>query len=91
MGAILQSKTVTPTECLHYAMSLATSVVITGIDSMEVLKQDLHAVRTFKPLSPEQMAALVERTAQAAAEGKFEPFKTTSHFDSTAAHPQWLG
>jgi aryl-alcohol dehydrogenase-like predicted oxidoreductase len=90
-GDILKSKTATPVECLHYAMSLPTSVVITGIDSMEILKQDLEAVRTFKPLTPEAMAALLKRTALAAAEGQFEQFKTTSHFDGTAHHPQWLG
>ena len=47
-GLILKSKTVTPVECLHYAMNLPTSTVITGIDSMEVLEQDLEAVRTFR-------------------------------------------
>ena len=58
-GIILNSKVVTPVECLHYAMSLPTSTVITGIDSMDVLRQDLDAVRTFKPLDAEQMAALL--------------------------------
>ena len=90
-GIILRSKLVTPVECLHYAMSLPTSTVITGIDSMEVLRQDLDAVRTFKPLGPEQMAALLRRTAAAASEGRYEPFKTTEHFDGTARNPQWLG
>src|SRR5207302_6048683 len=42
-GLILKSKTVTPVECLHYALTLPTSTVITGIDSMDVLKQDLEA------------------------------------------------
>ena len=62
-GIILTSKVVTPVECLHYAMSLPTSMVITGIDSLAVLRQDLEAVRTFRPLGPEQMAALLRRTA----------------------------
>lgn len=90
-GVILQSKVVTPVECLHFAMSLPTSTVITGIDSMEVLRQDLRAVRDFKPLDDEQMAALLRRTAAAARDGKYEPFKTTQFFDGTAKHPQWLG
>ena len=90
-GVILNSKVVTPVECLHYAMSLPTSVVITGIDSMAVLRQDLAAVRGFRPLGAEQMAALLRRTAAAAREGKYELFKTTSHFDGTAHNPQWLG
>jgi hypothetical protein len=90
-GIIARSKIVQAVECLRYAMSLPTSTVITGIDSMEVLKQDLDAVRTFKPFGPDEMAALLRRTAAAAAEGRFEPFKTTSQFDGTAHNPQWLG
>src|SRR5437588_11501600 len=70
-GLILKSKTVTPIECLHYAMNLPTSTVITGIDSLEILKQDLEAVKTFRPLTEAQVAALLARTAQAASGGKF--------------------
>ena len=90
-GIILKSGTVTPVECLHYALSLPTSVVITGCDSMEVLDQALDAVRTFHPLTVPQREALLSRTMAAAAHGEFEPFKTSSIFDSTAKHPDWLG
>ncbi len=90
-GIILRSGTVTPTECLHYALNLPTSVVITGIDHMDILDQDLQAVRTFRPMSAEQVQALLAKTATAAARGEFEPFKTSSIFDGTAQHPQWLG
>ena len=90
-GIILKSGTVTPVECLHYALSLPTSVVITGCDSMEVLDQALDAVRTFHPLTVPQREALLSRTRAAAARGEFEPFKTSSIFDSTATHPEWLG
>ena len=88
---ILESKTVTPTECLHYAMNLPTSTVITGIDSMDVLNQALEAGRTFRPMSSATVSSLLARTAQAAAGGRYERFKTTSHFDGTAQNPQWLG
>jgi aryl-alcohol dehydrogenase-like predicted oxidoreductase len=90
-GLILKSKTASPVECLHYAMTLPTSIVITGIDSLEILKQDLEAVKTFRPLTEKQVADLLARTARAAAEGRFEGFKTTNGFDGTAKHPQWLG
>jgi aryl-alcohol dehydrogenase-like predicted oxidoreductase len=90
-GILLESNTVTPIECLHYALNLPTSVVITGIDSLEILDQALEAVRTFRPLSEQQAASLLARTAQAASSGEFEPFKTTSVFDGTAQHPEWLG
>ncbi len=67
------------------------ATVITGIDSMEILQQDLEAVRTFRPLTKKQVADLLARTAQAASRGKFERFKTTNAFDGTAKNPAWLG
>lgn len=90
-GVILKSGAVTPIECLHYALSLPTSVVITGIDSLERLDQAFEAVRTFRPMDDAQRRALLVKTANAAARGEFELFKTTSIFDSTALNPAWLG
>lgn len=87
-GIILQSKTVTAVECLHYALSLPTSVVITGIDSMDILDQAFHAVRT---VADADIGALLAKTAKAASRGEFEPFKTSSLFDGTAVNPDWLG
>jgi uncharacterized protein len=88
---ILQSKTVTAVECLHYAMNLPTSVVITGCDSLPILQQALQAARTFQPMDPSQLAVLLAKTAKAAEAGQFELYKTTHHFDGTVANPQWLG
>jgi aryl-alcohol dehydrogenase-like predicted oxidoreductase len=88
---ILRSNTVTPVECLHYVMNLPVSTVITGIDASEILEQDLEAARTFVPLSKERVASLLARTADAAATGKYELFKTSSRYDGTAHNPQWLG
>jgi len=90
-GLILRSRTATAIECLQYALNLPTSVVITGCDSMKILEQALHAARTFHPMSKKTVQALLARTRDAAADGKFEFFKTTSIFDSTAKHPDWLG
>jgi aryl-alcohol dehydrogenase-like predicted oxidoreductase len=90
-GAIPQNNIATGIECLHYALSLPTSVVITGCDSLERLDQALEAVRTFKPLSQQQIAALVARTREAALTGKYERFKTSAQFDGTARHPEWMG
>ena len=88
---ILESKTVTPTECLCYAMNLPTSVVITGCDSMPILQQALHAARSFQPMDSSQIAALLAKTSKAAEAGQFELYKTTHQFDGTFANPQWLG
>ncbi len=88
---ILESKTVTPLECLQYALSRPTSVVITGVDSMSILDQAFQAAATYSKLSSADIAAILQKTAPAAANGKYEPFKTSQQFDSTAAHPEWLG
>ncbi len=90
-GLILRSGTVSAIECLHYALNLPTSVVITGIDSIKILEQAFEAARTFRPMSDAQTAALLSKTAQAARRGEFELFKTTSAFDATALNPDWLG
>ena len=90
-GTILESKTVSAIECLQYAMNLPTSVVITGCQSMEDLEQALTAARTFKPLTAEQVKSILDKTAEAASRGQYELFKTTSIYDGTAVHPEWLG
>ena len=90
-GFVLKSGAVTPIECLHYALNLPTSVVITGCESMERLDQALEAARTFRAMSPAAVEALLQKTKSAAATGQFEPFKTTAMFDGTARNPQWMG
>lgn len=90
-SVILKSKTVTAIECLHYSLSLPTSVVITGIDKQEVLDQAFEATKSFKPMNREQVSQLLAKTKDVAMAGKYELFKTSSHFDSTAKHPDWLG
>lgn len=88
---ILKSNTVTAVECLHYAMNLPTSVVITGCDSMPILQQALKAAREFQPLSSTEVAALLAKTAKVARSGEFELYKTSHQFDGTYQNPQWLG
>ncbi len=88
---ILDSKTATAVECLHYAMNLPTGVVITGCDSIPILQQALQAARSFKPLDSSEVASLLAKTAKAAEAGQFELYKTSHNFDGTYANPQWLG
>jgi aryl-alcohol dehydrogenase-like predicted oxidoreductase len=90
-GNLLRAGTVTAIECLHYALSLPTSVVINGCESMARLDQAIQAVDTFSPLSDSQIAALLARTREQAMTGEYEPFKTTEMFDGTAHQPEWMG
>jgi aryl-alcohol dehydrogenase-like predicted oxidoreductase len=88
---ILNSGVATATECLHYAMNLPTSVVITGCDSLPILEQALKAARTFKPLTDAERDALLAKSAPLAGIGKYELYKTSQRFDGTAQNPHWLG
>jgi predicted aldo/keto reductase-like oxidoreductase len=88
---ILRSNTATAIECLHYAMNLPTSVVITGCDSMKILQQAIDAAHAFQPMSAAEVATLLAKTAPAAGQGEFERYKTSNDFDGTVHNPQWLG
>ncbi|MEO8876575.1 MAG: aldo/keto reductase [Polyangiaceae bacterium] len=87
---ILASGAVSAVDCLHYSMSLPTSVVITGCDSLGVLEQAIYAAMTWKQMAPTEMTSLLERTASAGIAGRYEQFKTTARFDGTAQNPKWL-
>jgi len=87
---ILASGAATALECLRYTMTLPTSVVITGCDSLGVLQQALYAAMTFVPMTAPEVDALLARTADVGKDGRFEHFKTTARFDGTAANPKWL-
>jgi uncharacterized protein len=90
-GIILKSGAVQPVDCLHFALNLPTSVVITGIDKPEILNQAFDAAKTFHPFTDAQLSALLAKTRETALTGNYELFKTTAHFDTTARHPDWLG
>jgi aryl-alcohol dehydrogenase-like predicted oxidoreductase len=89
-GIILESHTVSAVECLRYAMGLPTSVVITGCDTIGVLRQALATAMTFEPGNDRERQVLLARTASAARAGAYEQYKTSQRFDGTAQHPQWL-
>ena len=88
---ILQSKTVTPIEALHFGLNSPASVVITGIDSVQILDQAFQAVESFRPMDEHEVAQILAKTKDAAMTGKFELFKTSSHYDGTIKNPSWLG
>jgi predicted aldo/keto reductase-like oxidoreductase len=90
-GLIPRRGLVPAIDCLHYAMSLPTSVVINGCDTMDRLEQALEAARTFRPLRKTQLAALLAKTASADVNGAGELYKTSHQFDGTYHNPQWLG
>ncbi len=90
-GQLPQRGLATGPECLRYALSLPTSVVITGIHDQKTLDQAFEAAKTFKPYTEPELSALLARTKQAALSGKYETFKTTTRQDGTSRNPQWMG
>lgn len=78
----------TPTEALSYAMSVpGVSTTISGMDSMQVLDQNLLILAGFKPLSEEQMAAL-RKHGQHFNDGRYELFKSTMKYDGEIGRQQ---
>lgn len=90
-GIILKSGVVEPMDCLRYSLNLPVCVLITGITSKMLLDQAFAAAKSFQPMDEAAVAALISKTEEVATNGKYELFKTTAHFDSTARHPDWLG
>jgi len=90
-GLILESGAASAVECLRYAMSVpGVSVTITGCESEGVFEQALWLATTFKPMTDDEKAKLLRRTATYSQGGKWEKFKTTQMFDGTEQHRQWL-
>lgn len=90
-GALARTNYVTPIQCLHYAMNMPCSTVIAGMDNMDRLDQAIEAVKTFKPWTKEELAAVLDKTRTAAATGSEERFKTSNVYDGTSRNPAWMG
>lgn len=90
-GLILKSGAVTAHDALRFSLSQQTDVVVTGCDSMATLNQALDIASSFHPMSNEEQTALLTKASAAARDGKYELYKTTTHFDATAHHPEYLG
>jgi aryl-alcohol dehydrogenase-like predicted oxidoreductase len=87
-GEMVTSGTITPSEGLRYAMSLPVATTISGIDSLNVLEQNLEIARNFKPMNETEMAELRERCRAFAGDGRFERFKTTKMYDGDLGREQ---
>ncbi|MGE0542549.1 MAG: aldo/keto reductase [Dehalococcoidia bacterium] len=89
-GKLLETGTVSAEECLRYALSLPTSVVITGCETLDIVQQALRVGDSFTPMSEAERSDLLHRTASHAAQGRFEQYKTTDVHDGTNRNPHWL-
>lgn len=89
-GFILRSGLVNAAECLRFVLDLPVHVAIAGCDTLEFLDQALTTARGFQPLAPAEREELLQRTAAAARDGAYEPYKTTDDFDATRRNLHWL-
>jgi hypothetical protein len=87
-GTPVKKRVVKPEEALRYAMSLPVAATISGIDSLKILRQNLRIARGFEPYSEEEMQTLRQRCAESAADGHFELYKTSKHFDGPPGRKQ---
>jgi hypothetical protein len=76
---------VTAEQALRYAMSLPVTTTITGMETMDVLQQNLRIAQGFQPLSAAEMQAIRDQTKQPAGDGRFEPYKMSLKFDNPEA------
>jgi aryl-alcohol dehydrogenase-like predicted oxidoreductase len=86
-GELISKGAFTPFQALSYAMSLPVAATISGIDSMEVLDQNLAILRDFKPLSADQMQTLRDHGKQFN-DGRYELYKSTLKYDSDLGRGQ---
>jgi predicted aldo/keto reductase-like oxidoreductase len=80
-GRLVVAKVCTAAEARTYALSQNIASLVCGIDSMEVLKQDLGIARNFKPLNEEELTRLRDKVKAVAGDGRHERFKSTQLFD----------
>ena len=87
-GRQVKKKVITAEEGLRYALSLPVATVVSGIDSMRVLRQNLAVARGFRPMTARQMAALRRRVADEASDGRYELYKTTAQHEGPIGREQ---
>lgn len=80
-GEILRQGIATAEECWRYVAALPVATIVSGMESREVLRQNLELARTQTPMSPEERSAILARTREQALTGRFERFKTSTAFD----------
>jgi aryl-alcohol dehydrogenase-like predicted oxidoreductase len=84
-GEPLKKGIITPDQALRYAMSLPVATTITGMERLDVLRQNLSIAQGFQPMSAEEMEALRAQCQTLAADGRFEHYKGSLHFDNPEA------
>jgi predicted aldo/keto reductase-like oxidoreductase len=89
-GKLLQTGRIKAWDALRYALSLPTSTVITGCETMADVQQGIRLLEEFEPMEPDEAEFFLKKAADLAKDGRFEEYKTTRAHDGTLQHPEWL-
>ncbi len=81
-GQLIRKAGLTPQQCIRFALSQPIATLVSGMDSIEVVDQNVAIARDFQPMSEEELSELAKTTATIASDGRHEWFKTTPYFDS---------
>ncbi len=88
VGDMVKAGVVSPEDALRYVMSLPVATVVSGIESAEVLRQNLTVARDFKPMTADEMQALRNRCAAAAGDGRYELYKVSAKHEGPIGRAQ---
>jgi aryl-alcohol dehydrogenase-like predicted oxidoreductase len=84
MGSIGKASIAPIAECLRFAWSHDVDAVVSGVETVEQLEQNVAVLKTLKPMSNEEIAAVLERTRKGPHGPKVEGYKKK---EGTAAGP----
>jgi aryl-alcohol dehydrogenase-like predicted oxidoreductase len=87
-GEMVRHGGITAQQGLRYAMSLPVATTISGMESMEVLDQNLAVAVNFQPLSTAEMQNLRDQSRKFAGDGRYELFKMTTKYDGKVGREQ---
>jgi aryl-alcohol dehydrogenase-like predicted oxidoreductase len=84
-GEAIMKGAITAVDALKYAMSLPVTTTITGMEKLEILRQNVEIARNFQPLQAAEMQGLRDQVKSVARDGRFELYKVSLKFDNPEA------
>ncbi len=80
-GELLETGQCSVEELWRYAAALPVATIVSGMGSVELLRDNLRLARTLQPMTATEMKALRERVKPLAEDGAHELYKTARRFD----------
>ncbi len=81
-GRLIRENVCTAKEAIGYALNQPIATLVSGIDSMDLLKENISIARNFKPMGSEELQSLLAKVEPEAGDGRHERFKSTQAFDA---------